>query len=222
MQIAAIIFDMDGLMLDTERIAQLAWQRAARDHGYDFPDTVFRGVVGLKLPDVEAYIRRNLGDDFPFLPVYHSKQARVAQYVAENGLPLKPGLLELLDAIDARRLKKAVASSSPRRTIDQNLERLGLAGRFDALVGGDQIERGKPAPDIFLAAARHLEISPQACLVLEDSNAGVQAAHAAGMYTVMIPDMVPPAPAARALAHHILLSLKDVIDLLPRDSFTPN
>lgn len=214
MAFTALIFDMDGLMLDSERIAQVAWRRAARDQGFDFSDEVFRGVIGLKLPDVEAYLRRELSRDFPFETVYRRKQAYVDEIVEVSGLPLKPGLLELLDAIEARRLKKAVASSSPRRVVENNLERVGLSGRFDALVGGDQVERGKPAPDIFLAAAGELDAPPQSCLVLEDSNAGVQAAHAAGMAVIMIPDMLPPTETTLALALAILPSLENVNGLL--------
>ena len=214
MAFTALIFDMDGLMLDSERIAQVAWRRAARDQGFDFSDEVFRGVIGLKLPDVEAYLRRELSRDFPFETVYRRKQAYVDEIVEASGLPLKPGLLELLDAIEARRLKKAVASSSPRRVVENNLERVGLSGRFDALVGGDQVERGKPAPDIFLAAAGELDAPPQSCLVLEDSNAGVQAAHAAGMAVIMIPDMLPPTETTLALALAILPSLENVNGLL--------
>jgi len=212
--ILAVIFDMDGLMLDTESIAQVAWVRAAKDYGYHFPDQVFRGVVGRSLPDVQRYIYDNLGADFPFDDVYHQKQAYVEESVAKDGLPLKPGLLELLDFLNKLSLKKAVASSSPLSAITHNLALVGLDGCFETLVGGDQIQHGKPAPDIFLEAARKLGVPPAACLVLEDSNAGVKSAHTAGMKPVMVPDLIPPTEETQSLAYRIVPSLFEVRGLL--------
>jgi len=212
--ILAVIFDMDGLMLDTESIAQVAWVRAAKDYGCNFPDQVFRGVVGRSLPDVQRYIYNNLGADFPFDDVYQRKQAYVEESVAKDGLPLKPGLVELLEFLKNLSLKKAVASSSPLSAITHNLALVGLDGCFETLVGGDQIQHGKPAPDIFLEAARRLEVPPAACVVLEDSNAGVQAAHAAGMMSLMVPDLIPSTEETGYLAYHILPSLYAVRELL--------
>jgi len=181
-RLRAILFDMDGLMFDTERIAQIAWQRAARDFGYDFPLDIYQGIVGLTLADVEQFTRQTFGPDYPFHLIYPRKQAYADQYITTRGVPLKPGLLDLLEEIESARLSKALASSSGREIIQRNLRSAGLdSGRFPVIVGGDEIQNGKPAPDIFLVAAQRLKIPPENCLVLEDSNAGIQAAYAAGM-----------------------------------------
>jgi HAD superfamily hydrolase (TIGR01509 family) len=220
MHISALILDMDGLMFDTEHIAQTAWKRAAADLGYAFTDDVFLGVIGRNLPDVERFTRKAFGEDFPFQEAYRRKQKYVREYVEERGIPLKPGLRELLDWIEdgANRtphLRIAVASSSTREIIRRNLELAGLEGeRFDALVGGDEVQHGKPAPDIFSLASQRLNVAAENCLVLEDSNAGIRAAHAAGMIPVMIPDMIPPDERSQALAYRILPSLQAVKELL--------
>jgi beta-phosphoglucomutase-like phosphatase (HAD superfamily) len=219
LHISAVIFDMDGLMFDTERIAQRAWVRAAADCGFDFSGQVYLGVIGHGLPDVEAYIRQALGEDFPFQDAYRRKQEYVREYIVQNGIPLKQGLLDLLEWIERRsiddQVRMAVASSSPCETIEYNLRMAGLdSQRFDALVGGDEVREGKPAPDIFLQASRELGIPPQRCLVLEDSNPGIQAAHAAGMTPVMIPDLIPPDERSLALAYRVIPSLQEVKELI--------
>lgn len=211
----AVIFDMDGLMFDTERIAQVAWSKAAAACGYEFSDEIFRGVIGRRLPDVEQYTNQAFGRNFPFQRVYRLKQAYVNAYIDEYGLPAKPGLFELLALLDQLDIKKAVASSSTCNVIHRNLLLSGLmAERFDALVSGHDVQNGKPAPDIFLKASQQLGLNPNACLVLEDSNPGIQAAHAAGMTPVMVPDLIPPDEATRKIAFRILPSLFTVMELL--------
>jgi HAD superfamily hydrolase (TIGR01509 family) len=219
-RLRAILFDMDGLMFDTERIAQIAWQRAARDFGYDFPLDIYQGIVGLTLADVEQFTRQTFGPDYPFHLIYPRKQAYADQYITTRGVPLKPGLLDLLEEIESARLSKALASSSGREIIQRNLRSAGLdSGRFPVIVGGDEIQNGKPAPDIFLVAAQRLKIPPENCLVLEDSNAGIQAAYAAGMPSIMVPDMLPPTPESRKIACKIMPDLEAVRQLLFSEAF---
>lgn len=215
MKFNAVIFDMDGLMFDTERIAQRAWVQAAGDFGYTYPDHVYQGVIGRARPDVERYSMEAFGAEFPFEAVYRAKGRYMHEALELHGMPLKPGLLDLLAWLEAHSILKGVASSSPRAAILRNLKLAGLAReRFDALVGGDEVPRGKPAPDIFLEVARRLEISAEDCLVLEDSNAGIKAAHTAGMHPVMVPDLKPPTDEARLLAYRILDSLASVPAIL--------
>lgn len=215
MKFSAVIFDMDGLMFDTERIAQRAWVRAAADFGYEYPDHVFQGVIGRARPDVERYSLEAFGADFPFEAVYHAKGRYMQDILEREGMPLKAGLLDLLDWLAARSIAVAVASSSPRAVVLRNLVLAGLsAERFGALVGGDEVRNGKPAPDIFLEVTRRLGLMPEGCLVLEDSNTGIKAAHAAGMQAVMVPDIKPPTDETRALAYRVVDSLMQVPVLL--------
>lgn len=212
MGVSAIIFDMDGLMFDTERIAQQAWFRAAGDYGYVLTEPIYLGVIGLTSRDVEAYFRGTISADLPFEEVYLRKQQYVEEVVTRDGLPLKPGLLELLDLIENLSIPKGVASSTAKNIVSRNLSRAGL--HFDVVVGGDEVQNGKPEPDIFLTVARQLRVPAGQCLVLEDSNAGIKAAHAAGMIPVMIPDMKPPTDEVRQLAYRILPSLHEARSLL--------
>jgi HAD superfamily hydrolase (TIGR01509 family) len=214
-RVKAVIFDMDGLMFDTERIAQTAWQHAASKFGYDFPAETYAGIIGLALPDVAQYTRTTFGANFPFDSIYLRKQELVDEWITIHGTPLKAGLLELMDQVERADLRMALASSSGKGIILRNLEHAGLqAERFNAIVGGDEISRGKPAPDIFLAASRRLGAMPAECLVLEDSNTGIQAACAAGMIAIMVPDMLSPSDATMGCAWQILPDLYAVRDLL--------
>lgn len=216
MEISAVIFDMDGLMFDTERMAQLAWQRAALAYDYQVSDEVYLGVIGKARDDVGGYLRRALGEDFPFEQVYALKQYYLHEDIKENGLPLKPGLLELQDVLETRAIPMAVASSSPCETILFNLDKAGLQlERYRAVIGGDEVARGKPAPDIFLKAANKLQVRPYRCMVIEDSIAGITAAYVAGMIPVMVPDLIQPTEEVAEKAYRILPSLQDVVTLLP-------
>lgn len=212
---AAVIFDMDGLMFDTERIAQSVWEQAAEQFGYQTPIDAFLGVIGKARPDVEIYTRHIFGDEFPFDSVYQRKQQLMREHLAQHGAPPKPGLIALMDWLEKKRVVKALASSSPCMVILDQLKQAGIRPtRFSAIVGGDEVERGKPAPDIFLLAAAKLSVSPDECIVLEDSIAGIHAAHKAGMMPLMVPDLIPPTEETKHLAHQIFSNLYDVRDYL--------
>ena len=213
-KISAIIFDMDGLMLDTERIAQQAWRAAGAEWDYTLPDAVYLSVVGRTVRDTEASFLEAFGPEFPFRAMYDRKQEITDDLIAQHGIPTKPGLWELLEQIESLGLAKAVATSTARPRATQKLTLTRLIDRFPFIVCGNEIPRGKPAPDIFLSAAEKLNVSPQHCLVLEDSEAGIKAAHAAGMTPVMVPDMKQPSPEIQTLAFRVLDSLHAVRPLL--------
>jgi HAD superfamily hydrolase (TIGR01509 family) len=206
--------DMDGLMLDTERLARIAWQRAATEWGYTLLDEVYLQIVGRTVPDAERILCATLGVGFPFREVRALTQRYLEEQIAESGVPLKPGLLELLDYLEEYAIPKAVASSTERTFVLGKLAAAGLRARFDAVVCGDDVENGKPAPDIFLEAARRLGVPAEECLVLEDSDAGIEAAHAAGMVAVMVPDLKSPSPTAASHAYRVFSSLDEVKALL--------
>ncbi len=212
--IAAVIFDMDGLMLDTERIAQQAWQRAGTELGYELPDEIYRQAIGRTAPATEAIFRAHLGADSPFDAIYQRKQHYYHAAIEAGEIARKAGLLELLDCLDQLALPKAVATSTARPLALQKLRSTGLLDHFPHLVCGDEIPNGKPAPDIFLAAAASLGVAPAHCLVLEDSHAGIRAAHAAAMIPIHIPDLVAPTAETRSLVYKIVDSLHDVCALL--------
>ncbi|MFZ1389423.1 MAG: HAD family phosphatase, partial [Thiolinea sp.] len=171
----AVIFDMDGLMFDTERLILWAWQKAMADYGFAAPEELYLKSVGLTDEATNAILVDALGDGFPLEAVRDREREYIHGYIEEHGAPIKPGLLELLDFLDELGLLRAVGSSSRRRTVERMVSSAGLLDRFGALAGGDEVVHGKPAPDIFLLAAQRLGVPAAGCLVLEDSEPGAQA-----------------------------------------------
>jgi HAD superfamily hydrolase (TIGR01509 family) len=207
---AAVIFDMDGLMLDTERLAPQAWVDASAAMGVGFDMTLLPLMVGRNFRDCQALIVERHGQDYPTAALMQAWHVAYDAICARDGIAIKPGLFELLDWLDAEGIPKAVATSTRRDRAQAKLAQTALLARFATLVGGDEIARGKPAPDIFLAAAQRLGEAPAAIVVLEDSEPGVLAALAAGMMPIMVPDLHPPSPGLLALEPLVVASLADV------------
>jgi len=211
--VTAVIFDMDGLMFDTERLARDAWRRAMAEHGYALDDDLYLAAVGLTLEGACRVFVDAFGPELPIDDVEAAKAGYLREML-EPGPPLKHGLLDLLDGLEALGLPKAVASATARAEVGRRLARVDLLARFGGVVGGDEVARGKPAPDLFLLAGERLGASPAGCIVFEDSEAGVKAAAAAGMAVVVVPDLVEPSPSVRALATAVLPSLAEALEVV--------
>lgn len=192
---AAVVLDMDGTLLDTEPLAARAWIDAAGALGLSFDASLPDRMIGRNFADCRALIVAHHGDDYPTDRLMAGWHAAYDAIVERDGLALKAGVAELFAWLDEARLPRAVATSTRRDRALAKLERTGLASRVHALVGGNEVARGKPAPDIFLEAAARLAVAPSACVALEDSDAGVLAALAAGMTPIMVPDLLPPSEA---------------------------
>lgn len=199
----AVIFDMDGLMLDTERLAPAAWRDAARELGVDFDMGLLPAMVGRNAIDCRMLVIERHGPRFPVDALMHAWGVAYDAIVEREGIDLKPGLLPLFAWLEEERIPKSVATSTRRDRAHAKLTQTGIADRFVALTGGDEIARGKPAPDIFLLAARRMGYAPADIVVLEDSEPGVRAALAAGMTPIMVPDLA--APSAEILAQGVLV-----------------
>lgn len=210
----AVLFDMDGLMLDTERMAKKAWTRALGESRYQLDDVVYLRMVGRTALDAQGVLAEVFGPDLPYQDLYSLRQAYYEEDIELNGVPIKQGLLELLDFLEEHAVPKAIASSTSSLFALRKLERAGIAHRFQTIVCGDQVSRGKPAPDLFLEAARQIGFPPDRCIVLEDSEAGIRAGHAAGAVPIMIPDLKQPEPEIYHLAYRVLPTLHEVIPLL--------
>jgi beta-phosphoglucomutase-like phosphatase (HAD superfamily) len=209
MEIRAVVLDMDGLMLDTEPIYKASWQQAAAELGFDLDDEWYSRLTGRPNPDCERELVNRFGSGFPMSRFRARWQELWRSSVSDRGIPTKAGLLALLSFVEEHALRSAVATSSDGAYTEFSLSSAGLVGRFDAVVTGDQITRGKPAPDIYLEAAGRLGLDPAECVALEDSDAGVLAASAAGMVTVCIPDLKPPSEAAVRAASRVFGSLDE-------------
>ena len=216
--IKAVIFDMDGLMFDTERLWDTLWEPACQALGLEMPqdlEAFFTGGRGLAGVRLNEHIHKFFPQTDPQVIV--EKVWELAEERFSQGVPCKPGLAELLETLAEKKLPRIVASSSPRALILKNLETTGMARYFDQVVCGADVRHSKPAPDIFLEAARRLGVDIRDCLVLEDSFNGVRAGHAAGAVTVMVPDIAQPDEEIRALYNRCCKDLFEVRQLLLDD-----
>ena len=215
---AAVIFDMDGLLLDTEPLAARAWGEAAATLGVEFDLSLAHAMIGRNFADCSAMVRARYAAPYPVDALLARWHAAYDVIVLREGLALKPGVRELLDWLEGRAIPRAVATSTRRDRARAKLGETGLLPRFQALVGGDEVASGKPAPDIYVEAARRLDESPARCVALEDSEPGVRSALAAGMMPIMVPDLIAPSAELVALDLLVLPTLHDVLahlDLLP-------
>jgi beta-phosphoglucomutase-like phosphatase (HAD superfamily) len=210
---AAVIFDMDGLLFDTEVLYQEAVLLAAAEHGCEVQPGFFARTVGLPSGQSRALLLAQFGDDFA-VDDFEATWMRHFWVIAEVRLALKPGAVELLDVLDRLRLPRAIATSSSRSTVERHLRAHGLIDRFDAIVGHGDYDTGKPAPDPFLKAAERLDASPARCLALEDSHNGVRSAAAAGMMTIMVPDLLEATEEMRAICLLVARDLHEVAELI--------
>jgi HAD superfamily hydrolase (TIGR01509 family) len=209
---AAVIFDMDGLMLDSERAILDCFREAAAEQGADIEPEWWLGMTGRG----DAVCRALLTDRVGTTATSELLGRGHARYVAmaEAGLPHRPGVVALLDLLSLHAMPRAVATSTRAPLAQRKLEAAELLGYFDVVCTSSDVAHPKPAPDVYLLAAERLGVPPAQCLVLEDSPTGVRAALAAGMTVVQVPDLLAPDDDVRALGHRIVGSLEDAQVLL--------
>lgn len=188
--VRGVIFDMDGLMLDSERLTSGFWKQAGEKIGADIPMEFLDSFRGRNPAAIQEAFLKEFGPEFEFERCRQIKTQLQYEYVREYGIPLKEGLMRLLDYLKNHEIRMAVATSTDRGLADTMLRKAGVREYFDAFVYGDMVERSKPYPDIFLKAAAEIGVMIQECLVLEDSIAGVEAGKAAGGYIIHIPDII--------------------------------
>ena len=211
--VKAVVFDMDGLLFDTERLYEKAFFSASAELGYTADHDTFCLLIGAPWPTGRRILLERYGPEFRVDELTGLWIGHFKRLIAVD-LPLKPGALELLGALDARGLPRAIATSSSHNTVAHHLAMHKLADRFHAIVAAGDYAKGKPDPDPFLLAAARLGVEPADCLALEDSFHGVRAASAAGMMTVMVPDLLQPTDEVRSQCVRIVDSLHDVMALL--------
>ncbi|QLG87225.1 HAD family phosphatase [Chitinibacter bivalviorum] len=211
--IIAAIFDMDGLLLETERMALTCWHDAARQLGHDIHESIPLGMVGMHSSKTQAYLIERLGVDFPTQRLRELTHEIYLERSADS-IDLRPGVLELFDFLEANGVRKAIATSTRRSIAEHHLKMAGLWSRVEFAVCGDEITHPKPAPDIYLKAITQLGVLPEECVVFEDSNFGAQAGHAAGCRVIMVPDLRPAEESVRQLELEIVDSLHQAKDIL--------
>jgi HAD superfamily hydrolase (TIGR01509 family) len=212
--IAGVLFDMDGLVLDTEKLYSRFWMEAC--HFYGFPMTYEQS---LKMRAANSQVgaenlRSFFGPDIDYVTVRNKRIELMDGFIAENGVEPKPGIFELMDFLEEQGIPAAICSSSPRNRIQEHLGSLGIYHRFAAICSGYDVPCGKPAPDIYLHGAASLNLKPEECLALEDAPLGIESAFRAGCIPVMIPDQAPPDAKTKAMLYGQADSLLDIIELL--------
>lgn len=216
--ITAILFDMDGLVLDTEKLYTRFWQEAANALGYPMTKEQALGMRSLNRGAGLAKMQSYFGPDVDYDAIRMKRIEMMDAFVEQEGVTLKPGIHELLAYLKEHGIKTAIATSSPIERTIKYLTSVGLQDSFHELISGYMVEKGKPAPDIYLYAAEKLGVLPGNCMVLEDSPAGILAAHRAGCFPVMVPDQDEPDAEMTALLYAKAKNLLAVISLLEEKS----
>lgn len=198
-QIKGILFDMDGLILDTEKLYCRFWQEAARILGYPMTMEQALGMRSLNRHAGEMKLKSYFGEGISYTEVREKRIELMDAFVEKEGVTTKPGIWELLAFLQEKQIRTAIATSSPIGRTKKYLSSVHLENEFDAIVSGYMVEHGKPEPDIYVYAARQLGLKPENCIVLEDSPAGILAAYRAGCMPVMIPDLDEPDEETRKL-----------------------
>jgi len=210
----AAIFDMDGLILDSERAVLDCWDIVAERHGLEDIRPFSLSVIGRNVADTNRMFEERYGTEPGAVAIRAEKRVIFWERFKQGLVPLKPYSLELLQTMKDRGMKIALASSSSREDVVYEMEVLGAKPYFDAIICGDQVTKSKPDPEIFLKAADILGVKPSECIGLEDSFNGVRSCKAAGLYTVMVPDILQPDEETAKLTDVIVKSLADVVELL--------
>ena len=212
--VKGVLFDMDGIVLDTEKLYTRFWQEAAHSLGYPMTHEQALGMRSLSREIGERQLKAYLGDEADYKEVRDKRIEMMNAFIEEHGVEIKPGIHELLAFLKESGIKTSIATSSPLDRTKKYLSQVGLVDAFDALVSGHMVEYGKPAPDIYLYAASNLGLKPEECLVLEDSPTGILAAFRAGCIPVMIPDQDEPDTTVRKMVYAVAENLLAVKELL--------
>ena len=213
----AVVFDMDGVIFDSERLGLRSWQAVADRHGLGDISETAKKCIGRNTADTMKIFDEAYGDRVNVEELYEEAKVLMRDIIAKEGLPLKEGARELLGFLKEQGIKVGLASSTKQAVVKEELTAAGLIGYFSVIVGGDMIERSKPEPDIYLLACERLGAEPGKCVCIEDSFNGVISAHRAGLGVIMVPDMLMPTDEILSLVDVYKKSLSDVLDYLKGD-----
>lgn len=208
----AVVFDMDGVLFDTETLCQDSWMAIAEERGLPGMAEIFPQCIGLNANDSKQVVLRAYGQDFAYEEFRQQASVWFWDYIEKNGLPVMPGVREILEWLKEHNWKVGLASSTRRSSVENHLEQAGLRDYFQTVVTGDMVEHSKPQPDIYLMACRELGVAPEEAFAIEDSPNGIRSAHAARMTPLMVPDMIAPDDEIKRLSSRIFDSLFDVME----------
>lgn len=213
-KIEAIIFDMDGLLFDTEKIGFKVWRETCSKYGYNMDKKLFFSIISRNANEIREILTREFGEKFDFDLCYKEKNQLANEEIDNIGVPIKKGAKELLDYLIKENYKIALATSSRRERVNKLLNKSQLIDKFSCVICGDEVEYSKPNPDIFLKVAKKINIDCEKCLVLEDSKAGVIAANRANMNVINVPDLKEPDEEVKKISLKIFSDLIQVKEFL--------
>lgn len=213
-----IVFDMDGVLFDTERLCEQSWLVTAKEAGLPGMEEIFPKCIGLNANDSRRIVMEAYGEGFDYEGFRSKASDWFWNYIEKNGLPVKPGVRELLAWLQKQGFRVGLASSTRRSTVLNHLEQAGIRDIFSVIVTGDMVEHSKPQPDIYLLACRELGTEPGEAYAVEDSPNGIRSAYAAGMTPLMVPDMIAPDEEMARLSRKIFGDLGEVLEFLKEES----
>lgn len=211
------IFDMDGLMLDTEKLLVRFWRESAKEYGYNMTNENVYEIRSLSRKYSIPLLKGIFGEDFPFNEVRNRRISLMNEYIDKYGFEVKKGLYELLDYLKANSYRIAVATATDRERAENYLKKIDVYKYFDAVICGDMVTNGKPEPDIYITASGELGLLPVECVAFEDSPNGIKSAYSAGCKVVMIPDLTQPDEDIKPLLSGVYESLDKAVDFFGKD-----
>jgi HAD superfamily hydrolase (TIGR01509 family) len=212
----AVIFDMDGLLLDTEKIWRFTFVESCREFQFEPDLQIYNRCIGTTYARTAEILMDGYGEDFPFDAVSKIWYKKYDEETQDKLIPLKDGAISLLRYLDDKKITTGVVTSTPQAQAIRQLANAGILHFFSFILGGDQIVKGKPDPEIYIAASQKLGEDPSQCLVLEDSDNGVRSATKAGFRVIQVPDLNEPSVEVKACGHEIVRSLIEVEALLAK------
>ncbi len=215
--IKGIIFDMDGLMIDTEKLLVRFWRQSALEHGFNMTDEHVYGIRSMSHKLAIPHLKKIFGEDFNYYEIRKRRIELMNEYTEKYGIEIKSGLFELLDYLKEKGYKMAVATATPCERAEKYMRQINAFKYFDKIIGGNMIENGKPAPDIYITACKYLELEPPECIALEDSPNGIKSAYSAHCKPIMIPDLTQPDNDTKSMLYALCESLDKVIYILEKE-----
>lgn len=210
----AVIFDLDGTLIDTEKIYRQIWPKAIRELGFIFTDEQFLALRSLGRPFAPAQFREWYGDTFDYEKAKSIRKGYFNEYIAEHGIQRKKGAIELLTYLREKGIVTAIATATDPERASQYLEMTGLTGYFDKVISATMVDEGKPSPKVYLYACEQLGLTPSECIAVEDAPNGIRSANAAGLSVIMVPDLSQPDEELMKLLTAKVDSLDDIIKLI--------
>ncbi|MGN0483032.1 MAG: HAD family hydrolase [Lachnospiraceae bacterium] len=216
--VKAVIFDMDGVLIDTEKYLVKYWCEAAKEAGYDMQPEQAYQIRSLAAPFAEPLLQTKFGKDFDYQKIRARRKEKMAAHIAKNGIEKKAGVTELLQYLKQKKIKTAVATATDEERTHAYLGQIGIEGFFDEIICATMVKNGKPKPDIYLYALEKIQLPKEVCLAVEDSPNGIKAATDAGIRTIMVPDLTQPDVESKRRVFAVADTLLNVIPLVEKEN----